>query len=681
MSNKVTIYSNGVADYRRTVKATSAGNEVQIPVRQVDLDDVLGSLGVFGEVSYSPPIFSPENSQDGTLELSAHDVYGQFAEKLRNAKVVVEVNDGPTLTGQIVGLNTEPDVNDGDSIDRRSLVVSSEDAFKTVQLKDIASIKFDDEQIQSEINKAMQRAYQKIKPESTFVTLNVKSKTDADVEATVQYITSAAAWKLAYRLREITGQFQFEGFAVVDNNTEEDWNDANISVVVGEPVSFKTDLAQVRSVQRNRVNIVQSVAQGAVEVEEAMALANMSNLAANYSARGGRLRAKSMARSATPMAAMAAMSASDDMCEESALEIAGGAAPSAPVPQADVQEIGDYCVFTSSTLVTIPSKQSALVPVFQHALDESKTDLVLYYKPNQRADRAFRSIRFSNELEHSLGRGACSIYNDGAFVGQCVIPSTKTGQKQLLPHALETGVLIRRTQKPQEKHASSVLIEDGVAYMETSVVQSTMYQLKSNKDEKFTVVVDHDKMISGAKRTGSIQVLSPENAENPQPVAVADAENLERGIRYTIELQGNQEVIFTVTEDKVDKQEFAFADNLNLTWFMSNVAVHGGEFKDSEAIASCIEAQKAIDANNHAIGTAQTEARRLAGKQDRLRKNLAATESGEQVKTWQTELATAETRLTKIEEEILPSLEEKQEELNASLREALRGIAGSWKKN
>lgn len=675
MSNKVTIYSNGVADYQRTLKVGQDGQEVRIPVRQSDLDDVLGSLGVFGDVEYTPPTFSPSNSKDGTLELEAHDIYGQFAEKLRRAKATVSVHDGPDVSGLIVGLNSEPEVNDGESVERRSMVLSVDGGYQSVRLKDVRSVVFSDEQVQSEIDKALHRAFQKIKPESTFVTTQIKAKQDQEVDATVQYITSAAAWKLAYRLRALGGQYRFEGFAVVDNNTEEDWTDANISVVVGEPVSFKTDLAQVRPVLRNTVNIVQSQAQGVVEAEEAMMMANLNYSNAAPPNRNTRGYAKSMAQGGPQFAAM---SAACDAESFGALESAPpGGGYVAEVNQAEVKEVGDYCIFQSTQPVTIASKRSAMVPVFQHVLEE--TDLVLYYKPSQRADRAFRSIRFTNQTEHSLGRGACSIYNDGAFAGQCVIPATQVNQKQLLPHALETGVLIRRTNKSPQQNVTAVRVEKGVAYLESSASQTTLYQLKNNKSEKFTIVVDHDKKIRGATRYATVQVLGKGNAENGEKKTVSDVEKLENGVRYTVSLQENQEVLLVVTEEKVNKQEVVFSDNHNLSWFMTHVAALGGEFKNNEVIQSCIDIQSKIDEKEFEAEKAQTEASNLEGKQDRLRKNLGATESGEQVKKWQGELALAEDRLTEIYEKTIPQLEEEQESLHRDLREALKQISGSWK--
>src|SRR5690606_31798376 len=62
---------------------------------------------------------------------------------------------------------------------------------------------------------------------------------------------------------------EFQGFAVVDNNTDEDWQDVLISVVTGEPITFSTDLADSKTPKRSHVDIVSERALGAVEAEVA----------------------------------------------------------------------------------------------------------------------------------------------------------------------------------------------------------------------------------------------------------------------------------------------------------------------------------------------------------------------------------------------------------------------------
>lgn len=121
---------------------------------------------------------------------------------------------------------------------------------------------FPQEAVASEVDKSLNRAFQTIRPQSTTVNMQVSSDSPGQ-EFTLQYTVPAAAWKMTYRLRADGSSISLDGVGVVDNNTEEDWNDFLISMVVGEPVTFSTDVASSKIPQRQQVNLVSQEAQGA----------------------------------------------------------------------------------------------------------------------------------------------------------------------------------------------------------------------------------------------------------------------------------------------------------------------------------------------------------------------------------------------------------------------------------
>ena len=60
---------------------------------------------------------------------------------------------------------------------------------------------------------------------------------------------------------------ELEGQAVVDNDTDDDWTETLITVITGEPITFASDLAEIRRPTRSRVNIVTDHATGEVTAE------------------------------------------------------------------------------------------------------------------------------------------------------------------------------------------------------------------------------------------------------------------------------------------------------------------------------------------------------------------------------------------------------------------------------
>jgi Carboxypeptidase regulatory-like domain len=82
------------------------------------------------------------------------------------------------------------------------------------------------------------------------MTLETPEISRADVKLT--YVTAAPAWKPSYRV--VVGQggkVMFEGWAIVDNTTTEDWNKVKVGVGASSALAFRYDLWSVRHVDRD----------------------------------------------------------------------------------------------------------------------------------------------------------------------------------------------------------------------------------------------------------------------------------------------------------------------------------------------------------------------------------------------------------------------------------------------
>ena len=67
----------------------------------------------------------------------------------------------------------------------------------------------------------------------------------------VAYITEAPVWKTSYRLVLSDTENPFlQGWAIVENTTDEDWEAVQLSLVSGRPVSFAMDMYTPLYVER-----------------------------------------------------------------------------------------------------------------------------------------------------------------------------------------------------------------------------------------------------------------------------------------------------------------------------------------------------------------------------------------------------------------------------------------------
>src|SRR5207248_1959272 len=74
---------------------------------------------------------------------------------------------------------------------------------------------------------------------------------EGEREVRVGYVTEAPMWKTSYRLvLGKDGKPQLQGWAIVENPSDEDWKQVGIALVSGRPISFRMDLYQPLYVPR-----------------------------------------------------------------------------------------------------------------------------------------------------------------------------------------------------------------------------------------------------------------------------------------------------------------------------------------------------------------------------------------------------------------------------------------------
>ena len=663
--NQVTIFSNGIADFRRAY-ALERGQprEITLDVKKPYVADVLASLNVYGDVALiAPPTFAPANENQGKLELDPTKAIEQLAGQLAGAAVRIERVGGLALAGTLLGLHTESEGTAGQPAQVKLLVVLTETGIAKLPIRDAVRVAFEDESVRQELAKALRRRAESLKPDSTQVRFSLEATAD-QAEAVVQYTVPAAAWKITYRFREVeSGKFELQGLAIVDNNTDEDWNDFLVSVVTGEPISFSTDLAEAKIPRRGRVNVVQDSALGAVEVEDAEVML----LAAKMAPAGGAGAMEALEESGGKLRKLSRSASYMD---------AGASPPPAPMlrrsqlkPEAESREIGDYCVYECRRPVSIGANRSAIIPVFEVELPDAR--FVLYYKREQHPERPYRAIKLVNPGPQGLGRGVCTVFQGGIYGGHCVVPVTKPGEDRLLPFALETGVKVTHDSPRYEVRTAAVSIADGVCWKTTLTVRETTYRLRSSRDEPFAITLDHPHL---SKRAKEVAKLEREGGSTP----LAAAGTLPEGWRYEFPLAGKEALLVRIVESRTERTKIELGDSSDIPKLQALFDGVDGPLMSNPKFQHCLELQKQVAAKREEIARANDQLQSLNNRQERLRKNLGVAGNDEQSARWRAELGEAETRLTELEQTTLPRLQRERDTLEAQLRQALKALVLEW---
>jgi hypothetical protein len=248
---RVILYSNGVAYIERRGLVTGHA-EIDLSFKQSQVDDVLKSMvvldlgqGRIGAVSYNssaPPSARmadiPFSIQAGTLSGNNGGLAGVLSQ-LQGARVVVATANR-TVTGSILTIEERKSQLDANKPAQTShaLVIASEGGeLMSFDLADVRSIKLIDEGTRRDVSEfANATASARRRDAKTIV---VTSDGAGSREMLVSYTIAAPIWKTTYRVvLDSTGKPFFQGWAIVDNVSEEDWNNVSLSLVSGSPVSF-----------------------------------------------------------------------------------------------------------------------------------------------------------------------------------------------------------------------------------------------------------------------------------------------------------------------------------------------------------------------------------------------------------------------------------------------------------
>src|SRR6266478_6069808 len=248
---RVILYSNGVAYIER--RGTVTGHaEINLSFKQSQVDDVLKSMvvldlgqGRIGAVSYNssaPPAarmadipFSISSSAEGSLTSGLSGVLSQ----LQGARVVVSTANR-TATGSILTVEerkTQIDADKPPAVTRSLVIASDKGELVGFDLNEVRSVQLVDEGTRRDIAQfANASASARRRDAKTIV---VTSDGTGPREMVVSYTIAAPIWKTTYRVvMDSQGKPFFQGWAIVDNVSEEDWNNVSLSLVSGSPVSF-----------------------------------------------------------------------------------------------------------------------------------------------------------------------------------------------------------------------------------------------------------------------------------------------------------------------------------------------------------------------------------------------------------------------------------------------------------
>ena len=176
--------------------------------------------------------------QSFAVNLSANPTFGQVLNQARGEKVEVVLQQANaaqpgTMTGTIMGVEQQQaGRRQGRVVNVEQLNLWCADGMRSVKLADVQRVRFLNPVMDNEVRKALETLTLSHDTQKKAVSLNFVGEGKRNVR--VGYVIENPIWKTSYRLvlgKEKEDKPFLQGWAVVENATDEDWKDVRMALV------------------------------------------------------------------------------------------------------------------------------------------------------------------------------------------------------------------------------------------------------------------------------------------------------------------------------------------------------------------------------------------------------------------------------------------------------------------
>lgn len=660
---RVILYSNGVAYIER--RGFVSGNaEVDLSFKQSQVDDVLKSMivldlgqGKIGAVSYnsSAPVSSRMSEIPFSVNATSGDGGGisSVLGQLQGAKVIVTSSKG-TATGSILTVERKQIKTDKETQMTNVLVIASEGGeISSFDLNDVRSVKLLEDGTRKDLNEFANATASARRRDAK--TITVTSQGLGQREMVVSYTISAPIWKTTYRVvLDTEGKPFFQGWAIVDNVSDEDWQNVQLSLVSGSPISFIQQLQQPFYRYRPVVPMPQDLQLRPQVYEPQSRNANRSNNASvdvpigegggaeintsdqqqstvinqrqikDMPTNGAGGGIDTLALIQQGVAVNGNRGRSNNMLvdgtenqsiykNETTVSDALRSANSGVTAAATGEEIGDLFEYKIEQPVTVMRDRSALIPIVQTKMDGER---VAVYNEAVRPDRPFSGVSLKNTTNLTLESGSITVIDGNAYAGETLMERLKPKEQRLISFALDLGTHVTVRQSGDREPVKLIKAVNGVFQVHYFRDDQKTYQISNQTDRPKVLYIEYP-IHEGWELS--------ENSPKPDYTT-------QRYYRFRIELKGleEKEIKISTRQPLMDSYHLTSLSKTDLELFVSRKYITD---ETRVKLQRLIDLRANIESIDTKVEALDSEVKKIEADQKRIRENIEALSKTPEAKT------------------------------------------------
>jgi hypothetical protein len=528
--NRVVLFSAGIGHFLREGEVDGDAR-VDLSFQASDINDLIKSLtlqdlggGLVTAVAYDSHDPVERTLKSFAVDLTGNPSQAQLLDQARGekAEIVLQQSAGQaagTLTGAIVGVEHQQQVAKEGLTNVAFLNMWCADGLRSVKLADVQRVRFLNPVLESEYRRALDTISMSRDSQKKAVSLSFSGQGKRKVR--VGYVTEAPIWKASYRLALPplggNGTPYLQGWAIVENPSDEDWHGVKMSLVSGRPISFKMDMYSPLYVPRPTVEPELFASLRPQTYEGDMARARTEGLAdrrmseakaaaftppppaapgggGGFGGRGGRgggrggFGAPAGAPAGADMlgrAAGVARLADEHEALEAAKEfnLASGVASAATG-----ERLGESFQYLIEQPVNLPRQKSALLPIVQKDVEASRVSV---YNPAVHNKFPLLGLKLKNTTGLNLMQGPITVFEGATYAGDARVMDLQPNEERLMTYAIDLGTEVEAKVENPPSRITKVTVQKGILYSTTKQREERKYHVVNRSQNDRTLLVEH----------------------------------------------------------------------------------------------------------------------------------------------------------------------------------------------
>jgi hypothetical protein len=597
-----------------------AGESARLDFKASDMNDVLKSLTISeqngGKVTglrYDSSEPLDKKLADFPFKIDGQASLALFLDQMKGAKVELkygaETISGTVVSGRVVGA-------DDKRPEREQLVALLDSGeLRMLDLAAASSIRLADPKLEAQLRDYLTVVNQSRSTDKRSIYIDSSDAKERQVAA--GYMIPTPVWKSSYRLIfNDKPDATFEGWAIVDNTTGEDWTNVRLAVVSGRPVSFISNLYEPKYVARQTAELPEDRAAapvvygGAVDELKQRAVAGLPAAPAPAMAR-------SQARLGGVIGAVASF----------------GANASAVALNVAAEDLGDLFEYRFDGPVTVKKDESAMFPFLQQQIGARK---LLIYSESY-GEHPMNAAELTNSTGKTLDGGPITVFDAASYAGEALVSTLKAGDKRLISYAVDLGTRVTTRFDSSREMVREIHLNRGVLTTRAAIDETKTYTMRNVDRKPKTLII--------------------EQAQRPdyKLLGLKPSETTTNAYRFEVKLGADGVEKFPVAEERVYDTSIAVSSLTPdvLLSYVQNKALSEAGRRQLQQIAS---AKQQIADLDRQIGQLDGNISTIVSDQNRVRQNIQSLNqvSGQQdqVQKYARQLAAQESDLAALRDQL-----------------------------